>query len=141
MAFHTDVRITEEMYTYLPTIIHNIHKPRVKQGLLMQRPYRHLPPKLRRRLLQPDLELIVRTRLGQTIVVRAGPGVEIREFDPAARCEVRVGLTEEGGPVGDAAAHGAHLDEVEGAGEGEGPLGFTVVDFEFEVWWDPVVGS
>lgn len=53
---------------------------------------------------------------------------------------MRVGLAEQGGPVGDAAAQGAHLDEAEGFAEWESPGGFAVVDFEFEVWWDPCDG-
>lgn len=48
-----------------------------------------------------------------------------------------VDLADETGPVGYGDGHVAAVDKIEGTGEG--PVAFDVVDFEFDVWWDPGV--
>lgn len=100
----------------------------------------HLPPEDRRSLLELNLEFVVRAAFRETVVVGAGPGVEVGQLDPATGPDVGVGLFEEARPVRDAAAHGAHLDEVEGFLLGEDPGRFYVVDLEAEIWRDPMCG-
>ena len=61
--------------------------------------------------------------------------MEILELGIPAWLGVVEGLTHEFGPVGDGASHVADVDKVEGGLEG--PEGFGVVDFEFDVFGDP----
>jgi hypothetical protein len=57
------------------------------------------------------------------------------QFEVTAGLDVLVGLLDQAWPVGDAAAHITDVDVVKLIFEG--PLGLYVIDFEFEIWWDP----
>jgi hypothetical protein len=68
-------------------------------------------------------------------VVAKGVELDAREFGPAARFEVLVGLLEKPVKVMHHAFHFAAVDEVEFLRVG--PFAFEVIDFELEVWRDP----
>lgn len=77
-----------------------------------------------------------RRRLLARVIVTKAIQLNGLKLGPAARVEVFVGLLEQAVKVLDHPLHLAAVDVVEFLRVG--PFAFVVVDFELEVWWDPV---
>lgn len=127
---------TRSRPAYLINITPNIHEARVPHPAFEQIHAVHLLPELLRRLVQPLLILdAVGGEFLERAVVAVQPHLVLLRFHPAAGFEMPQCLTVEFGPVADGAAEAATVDIVEGSVVG--PFGLGVIDFEFDVWWDP----
>jgi hypothetical protein len=88
----------------------------------------------RKEMLAPYRDWVV---FGQRFIVRIKLWVLLVPFHPAAWLDVFEGLADEARPVTDRADEIAIVDEVEGVGI-EGPVAFSVIDFEAAIGRDPV---
>jgi len=84
-------------------------------------------------MLTPYRDWVV---FGQRFIIRMKLWVLLVPFHPAAWLDVFEGLADEARPVTDRADEIAIVDEVEGVGI-EGPVAFSVIDFEAAIRRDP----
>ncbi len=119
----------------LAHVLLDVDEPRVGHPLAMQmRDVQALPDHRARAVDVADPPLTPGGAV-DGVVVAVEPALVLLHLHVGAGLEVDEGLAVELGPVSDAAAEGAAVDEVEGLGEG--PLALGVVDVELAVGRHP----